>query len=176
MALTDLLQNRFTRVLGTLAALAIPAGLACEADEGSPVFPSGSQSISQPCYSDNECKGERICVSGYCQDSGSNPISPTPNVVSYTCQNACQKLIDCCKIVTGNPQIDCENYENGQIPTTEELNQSLNSCIYGCQFGDPNGDPDDSDNGPWSQSTIDCFGALYCTSPQDPKKCSGNLF
>ncbi len=34
MAINDLLQNRFTRIIGTLAALAVPVGLACEADEG----------------------------------------------------------------------------------------------------------------------------------------------
>lgn len=79
MTLNDLLQNRFTRVLGTLAALAVPAGLACEADEGSPVYPPSSQSASQPCYSDNECKGERICVSGYCQDSTGNNIPGNSN-------------------------------------------------------------------------------------------------
>ncbi|HLD72484.1 MAG TPA: hypothetical protein VJA23_02780 [Candidatus Nanoarchaeia archaeon] len=83
MALNDLLRNRFARIMSTLAALAVPAGLGCEADEGSPVYPAGSQSTSQPtsqpCYSDSECKGERICVSGYCQDSTANNINWNSN-------------------------------------------------------------------------------------------------
>ncbi len=137
MALNDLLSNKFTRIMGTLAALAVPAGLACEADEGSQIYPPSSQSTSattsQPCYSDNECKGERVCVSGYCQDSTGNNINWKSNS-----SNSDQNINGVWRIVNEAPNpfpfplITFEKCTNGQdmYLVFEGLNTD-GTCNYG---------------------------------------------
>ncbi len=174
MALTDLLQNRFTRIIGTLAALALPAGLACEADEGSQVYPPSSQPTSQPCYSDSECKGERICVSGYCQDSSgangsynqngngvnnnnNNPvINPEARDICDQKDNNANGLIDelgCGKIyVTYSDDTKLTFFDLSTLEETMIFSSSSIGIIY----------PNDSEVNPYNKSiAFSVNGGLY---------------
>ena len=76
MALNDLLQNRFIRIMGTLAALAVPAGLGCEADEGTTNNYYGGGGSSSD------------------QNQTSNPSGDNTGK-TYTIADACQNLIVC---------------------------------------------------------------------------------
>lgn len=136
MALNDLLQNRFARIAGTLAALAVPMGLACEADEGSPVYPQNSQPTSQPCYSDSECKGERICVNGYCQDaavSGQNGNTNTNEGCGIKETTGCENFTGVYKITDFERAVQCSS---GDIDTDVMSFITYSDCTVALSNGD----------------------------------------
>ncbi len=74
--------------------------MACDAAPGS---------AGQYCGSDKDCKGDRLCVKGVCEGSGSSSNIPN-NSSNYDCNNFCAEIIHCSSDSNdGNCVSTCEN-------------------------------------------------------------------
>ena len=109
------------------------------------------------CQSDYDCQVPSMCgVDGYCvvPGEGSNDSG------EYTCRDACETLIRCCEMVTGQEKIDCEPPDYIDSACRERYGTScLTACVQACE----------QEN--WSRTKINCLGDLYCESTQDTDIC-----
>ena len=109
-----------------ITALATPIYAGCDAAPGT---------TAQYCAKDNDCKGDRLCVRGVCEGSGSNN---TPNPTSgYNCEQFCYDVSDCCD--TSGCQQGFETYStcvplcNGGLNETKKEFEEKGCTTKECQ-------------------------------------------
>ncbi len=86
------------------------------------------------CVKDTDCKGDRICVSGVCQQQGSYGGADTSGSNKYTCETYCNNHAECCKMV---PTTDYPDYNTcvsdlNDGPPKKNLQEEIQGCISYC--------------------------------------------
>jgi len=98
----------------------------------------GGDDSSKACKTDLECKGDRVCIDGYCEGNSGQDIK-------YTCESACRNLVYECK-----PESQMKQYGS--------LEAGYLACLRDCTgaatlAGD--------ENPPWPMKVLECWEMLY---------------
>ena len=78
------------------------------------------------CVKDTDCKGERVCVSGVCQQQSTYGGDATGSG-KYTCETYCNNLVECCKLY---------GMDGGPAKCIEDVgdHKGLQGCIDKCEY------------------------------------------